>query len=461
MHWHPCRDRNHDMTQDLLKRYGGAVPRYTSYPTAPHFSDDVTEDIYRAHLATLPPDQPISLYAHIPYCDTLCWFCGCHTKITRQYKPVDTYTKILVKELELLAEAMSKPVRMSHMHWGGGSPTLLSVDDMKRLARTAIALFRPTEDFDFAVEIDPRETGSDRIAALAECGLTRASIGIQDFDPEVQKAINRMQSFEETEAAVRALRLNGVKNLNFDLMYGLPHQTLQRTLDTVDQAVSLRPSRVALFGYAHVPWMKSHQRMIPEDALPGPEERLEASQAAADRLVEAGYRQIGMDHFALPDDSMSKALDQGTLRRNFQGYTTDRADTLLGVGASSIGRLPGLFTQNESSLKTHARLVEGSHLPIAKGVKLSKSDQIRSKLIERLMCRFEVDIRQLCAEFNADPATLADAAPSIQTMAKDGLVSCEDLVLKLLPLGKPYVRQVAACFDEYFVQKHGQHSQAV
>lgn len=449
------------MKQDLLKRYGGAVPRYTSYPTAPHFSSEVTEDLYRAHLATLPPDQPISLYAHIPYCDTLCWFCGCHTKITRQYKPVRSYTDTLVKELELLAEAMPGALRMSHMHWGGGSPTLLDVTDMRKLARAAIALFRPTEDFDFAVEIDPRETGPDRIEALAECGLTRASIGIQDFDPEVQKAINRMQSFEETEAAVRSLRQWGVRNLNLDLMYGLPFQSLERTLSTVDQAVSLRPSRVALFGYAHVPWMKSHQRLIPEDALPGPEERLEASQAAAERLIAAGYRQIGLDHFALPGDSMSKAQEDGTLRRNFQGYTTDQAETLLGVGASSIGRLPTLFTQNEPSLKSHARMVEEGHLPIAKGVRLSTDDRLRAKVIERLMCDFSVDIQALCSEFESDPVSLADAAPAIQSMAADGLVTWEDMQLTVTEIGRPYVRQVAACFDKYFTQRAQKHSQAV
>jgi oxygen-independent coproporphyrinogen-3 oxidase len=451
-----------DMTQDLVQRYGGAAPRYTSYPTAPHFSSDVGEEVYRARLAALPVTEPVSLYVHVPYCDTLCWFCGCHTKITRQYGPVGKYVDLLIREMELLAEALPGPMRMSHMHWGGGSPTLLTAEDSLRLADAARALFRPAFDFEFAVEIDPRETGKDRIAALAHGGLTRASIGVQDFDPQVQRAINRMQSFEETRAVVAALRAEGVRSLNLDLMYGLPYQTLSRTLATIRKALSLRPDRVALFGYAHVPWMKTHQRMIPEEALPGPEARLEAAEAAAELLVAEGYEKIGIDHFALPGDSMAAASSEGVLRRNFQGYTTDLAHTLLPVGASAIGRLPDLFIQNEPSLKSHARAIEEGRLPAARGVRLDADDRLRADVIERLMCDFAVDLDPICAAHGADAqALLRDAEARLADMEADGILIRQGNRLRMTEVGQPFVRQVAACFDRYFTQGAARHSSTV
>lgn len=449
------------MKQDLLKRYGGAVPRYTSYPTAPHFIDALDQDDVRARLGRLPADEPISLYIHVPYCDTLCWFCGCHTKITRQYKPVGRYVDTLIAEIGLLADALPDGIRMSHMHWGGGSPTLLLPEDSLRLARAVRDAFAPTEDFDFAVEIDPRETGADRIAALASGGLTRASIGVQDFDPVVQQAINRMQSYAETEAAVTALRAHGVDSLNLDLMYGLPYQTLERTLATVEQAVSLRPDRVALFGYAHVPWMKAHQKMIPEEALPGAEARLEAAEASAELLIERGYVPIGLDHFALPGDSMAAAAADGTLRRNFQGYTTDRAETLLPVGASAIGRMPDMFIQNEPSLPSHARMVAEHRLPLKRGAKLSRDDRVRAAVIERIMCDFAVDLKAVCVSMNADMADFGDAVPHLAEMVEDGIIRWNGTKLEVTSVGRPFVRQVAACFDRYFSRGAAKHSAAV
>ena len=407
------------MTHDLISRYGGNAPRYTSYPTAPHFSADIGETPYRARLASLAP-EPISLYVHIPFCDTLCWFCGCHTKITRRYEPVLDYVDILILEMAELARAAPPNMQMSHMHWGGGSPTLLTANDTLRLARVAKNLFSPTEAFEFAVEIDPRET-----------------------------------------AAAHSLRNHGVQSLNLDLMYGLPYQTLERTLRTIEQALTLAPDRVALFGYAHVPWMKSHQRLIPEEALPGPLERREAADAAAELLISAGYRQIGIDHFALPGDSLSQASDAGMLRRNFQGYTTDQATTLLPVGASSIGRLPDMFIQNEPSLKSHARRVTEGHLPIAKGVLLSMDDQLRAAVIERLMCAFSVDLAAICTLFGADIACLSDAFPRLRAMEQDGLLTHNRSQITVTPVGKPYIRQIAACFDTYFSQGTARHSSTV
>lgn len=457
---HPVRDGT-AMTNDLLQRYGGPAPRYTSYPTAPHFSDAVDESVYRDHLSRLPEDRPVSLYIHVPYCDTLCWFCGCHTKITQRYKPVGRYVDTLIRELELLSEALGRRHPISHMHWGGGSPTLLTPEDSIKLARAATALFPINDGYEFAVEIDPRETGEDRISALAEAGLTRASIGVQDFDPVVQKAINREQGYDVTADAVNALRRHGVSSLNLDLMYGLPYQTLERTLNTIEQALTLKPDRVALFGYAHVPWMKSHQRLIPDEALPGPDARLEAAEASSDMLEAAGYTRIGIDHFALPGDSMAVAQDEGTLRRNFQGYTTDTAETLLAVGASAIGRMSDLFMQNEPSLKTYAARVEAGELPVTKGVSLNADDRLRAAVIERLMCDFQVDLGACAANTPEAETGVTLNDPALEAMEQDGLIDRDGARLIIRDAGKPYVRQVAACFDAYLGRGAARHSSTV
>ncbi len=446
------------MKQDLIARYGGAAPRYTSYPTAPHFRDDIGATDYRQALSRLPAADPVSLYLHIPYCDTLCWFCGCHTKITRQYRPVGAYVDTLIREMVLIADAAPQGLRMSQMHWGGGSPTLLRDEDILRLARAAVALFRPVAGFEFAVEIDPRDTGIGRIAALAKAGLTRASIGVQDFDPQVQRAINRVQSFAETACVVDKLRERGVQNLNLDLMYGLPYQTKARTLATVQRALDLDPDRIALFGYAHVPWMKPHQRLIPEDALPGPGERLDAFDAASELLVRAGYRKIGIDHFAKPTDSMAKAHAAGRLRRNFQGYTTDTANSLIGAGASAISRLPDLYLQNAVPIHRYSDTVQQGELPIARGVCLTDEDRLRSAIIERIMCDFSVDLSALCESQGAAISDIADSLVRLERMASDGILTLEAKKLSIQPLGIPFTRQIAACFDTYYRNNNRKYS---
>ncbi len=446
------------MKQDLIARYGGAAPRYTSYPTAPHFRDDIGATDYRQALSRLPAADPVSLYLHIPYCDTLCWFCGCHTKITRQYRPVGAYVDTLIREMVLIADAAPQGLRMSQMHWGGGSPTLLRDEDILRLARAAVALFRPVAGFEFAVEIDPRDTGIGRIAALAKAGLTRASIGVQDFDPQVQRAINRVQSFAETACVVDKLRERGVQNLNLDLMYGLPYQTKARTLATVQRALDLDPDRIALFGYAHVPWMKPHQRLIPEDALPGPGERLDAFDAASELLVRAGYRKIGIDHFAKPTDSMAKAHAAGRLRRNFQGYTTDTANSLIGAGASAISRLPDLYLQNAVPIHRYSDTVQQGELPIARGVCMTDEDRLRSAIIERIMCDFSVDLSALCESQGAAISDIADSLVRLERMASDGILTLEAKKLSIQPLGIPFTRQIAACFDTYYRNNNRKYS---
>jgi oxygen-independent coproporphyrinogen III oxidase len=328
------------MTVNLAERYDMRVPRYTSYPTAPHFTEAVGSDRYVEWLGELKPGQDVSLYFHIPFCDTLCWFCGCHTKIVRNYKPVTEYIKVISKEISLISSRVSGRVKASHIHWGGGSPTILTGDDWRQIMDWIGKHFDIASDAEIAVEMDPRDTTEEYVKALAGAGVNRASIGVQDFDPEVQKAVNRIQSFETTERVVGWLRDHGITGLNMDLMYGLPHQTTERVVSTVDQAVTLAPQRIALFGYAHVPWMKAHQKLIDADTLPDTAARWDQAQAAANRLVEAGYEAIGLDHFARSDDSLAKARRDGRLHRNFQGYTVDEAPVLLGFGASAIGSLP-------------------------------------------------------------------------------------------------------------------------
>ena len=338
------------MEADLARKFDLRVPRYTSYPTAPHFAGTVDGTVYRRWLSELSPDQELSLYFHIPYCDTLCWFCGCYTKIVRRYEPVARYLDMLLDEINLVADTLGKRFRARHLHWGGGSPTLIKAADWQRLIERIYARFDVGSDSEIAVEMDPRDTTEDYIDALAWAGVNRASIGVQDFHPEVQKAINRIQPFELTERVVGWLRDQGIAGINMDLMYDLPYQTTERVVETVDLAARLEPDRVALFGYAHVPWMKSHQKLIADDTLPDFGERWRQSEAAADRLVELGYARIGFDHFARPQDDLAVAHAEGRLHRNFQGYTTDTAPVLLGFGASAIGSLPQGYVQNTQPL---------------------------------------------------------------------------------------------------------------
>ena len=321
------------MSNRLLAKYDQRVPRYTSYPTAPQFHAGVDAGTYRAWLSGLDRALPLSIYLHIPFCDSLCWFCGCHTKVVRRYDPVAAYFDLLLREIDLVAELLGPGRRVCHIHLGGGTPTILEPADMARLFDRLRSRFDVEPKADIAVENDPREFNPDLVRVMAEAGVTRASLGLQDINLQVQRAVNRVQSLDETRRVADALREAGVSSINIDLMYGLPYQTLGRALRTVDAALELKPERICLFGYAHVPWMKKHQRLIDEAALPDAEERFAQYLGAAKHLQRAGYDWIGLDHFALPGDALSRAARDGTLHRNFQGYTIDEASVLLGFGA--------------------------------------------------------------------------------------------------------------------------------
>ena len=449
------------MEPQLLRRYGGPVPRYTSYPTAPHFHPGVTAETYLSWLGGLAPEAGLSLYLHVPFCRQMCWYCGCHTKVVRRYQPVADYAETLLAEARLVAAALPRGPRVVQLHWGGGTPTILSGDDLRRLTEGLRRAFRFDAAAETAVEVDPRNLDAAKAEALADIGVTRASLGVQDFNPAVQKAINRIQPYDVTARAVARLRSAGIQAINFDLMYGLPKQWGADLLRSVDLAAGLAPDRISLFGYAHVPWMKSHQRLIAESDLPDGTARWAQSEAAAARLQSHGYLRIGLDHFVRPEDPLARAAAEGRLRRNFQGYTDDPADALIGLGASAIGSLPQGYVQNAVPLKDYREAVHSGCPAVVRGCRLSDDDRLRRAVIENLMCRLQVDLPRICARHGADPAVFDAELSALQDMAADGLVELEGGSVRVTEAGRPLVRSAAAVFDGYLKTGTGRHSRAV
>jgi oxygen-independent coproporphyrinogen-3 oxidase len=450
------------MTPDLIARYDRRVPRYTSYPTAPQLHPGIGAVEYGRWLEALPADATLSLYVHIPFCDTLCWFCGCHTKIVRRYEPVAGYLGALADEIGLVAGRLAGSRVVTHVHFGGGSPTLLEPDDLRRLGEALRGSFAIRPDAEFAVEIDPRGLDQARVEALAAMGVNRASLGVQDINPEVQEAVNRIQPFETTARVVAWLRQAGIEAINVDLMYGLPKQTLAGVRKTVDAALELGPDRLALFGYAHVPWMKRHQRLIDEALLPDPTTRWAQFAAAADRLREAGYRPIGLDHFAKPDDPLTVAQGEGRLRRNFQGYTTDAATALVGFGASAIGALPEGFVQNAVPIHAWRDAVLDQRLPVVRGVRIDDDDRLRRDVIERLMCDLAVDLDTVAAPYGRSGDDFQTELDSLRPLVADGIAEIEGHRVRVPEGARPLVRIAAAAFDTYLpTNTTARHARAV
>jgi oxygen-independent coproporphyrinogen-3 oxidase len=431
-----------------------AAPRYTSYPTAPHFSSAVGPQTYAGWLAELPADATLSLYLHVPFCAELCHYCGCHTKIVRRREPVEAYAKILAREIGLLGEQIGTQ-QVHGIHWGGGTPSILGPELLVGLTHQLAGTFNCARVSEHAIELDPRQVDGPLVQALAKIGVTRASLGVQEFARRVQEAIGRIQPFDQVAAAVALLRKAGIANLNFDLMYGLPHQTAEDLERTILLAHSLAPDRIALFGYAHVPWFKTHQRLIDPSALAGASERLALAEGARKALVALGYVQIGLDHFARPEDSLAQAGETGTLRRNFQGYTTDNADALLGLGASAIGRLPQGFVQNSPDFGGYARASENGQFATAKGITFSDDDRLRGDIIERLMCDFAADASGL------SPGEFKAAVGALKPIAAEGIAEIDGCHITVTDAGRPFVRLVAAAFDAYLANGKGRHSVAV
>lgn len=437
------------------------VPRYTSYPTAPHFHAGVESAVFRSWLENLPQEAALSLYVHVPFCDTLCWFCGCHTRVVNRYRPVEDYLAWLSREIDTVASAIGTRRRVTHIHWGGGSPTMLVPDDIVALAGQLRARFDVAADCEFAVEIDPRGLQDETIAALARAGVNRASIGVQDCDDRVQRAINRIQPFSETRSVVERLRAASIGAINLDVMYGLPYQTVQLVERTIEATLSLSPERYAVFGYAHVPSFKKHQELIPEESLPDSDERLAQSEAASAKLRDAGYLPIGLDHFARPDDTLAQAYRAGNLKRNFQGYTTDAAPALIGFGASAISALPQGYAQNASDVPTYRRMLAAGELPTVRGIALSNEDRARRAVIEQLMCSLEVDAGAIARQHGFAPTLFTQEIAELEPYAESGILAIEGDRIRIAPENRTFVRVVSAVFDTYLRGGSARHSLAV
>lgn len=451
------------MTQESqLTRLGlfdARVPRYTSYPTAPHFGGGVTPATFSDWVEAIPAGSQISLYLHVPFCRRLCWFCACRTQGTSSDEPVIAYVKTLKAEIALLKQHLPAGVTLARLHWGGGTPTLLHPDQMRDLAATVFEAMPMAEGGEFSVEIDPNEVDEARLDALAASGLNRASIGVQDFDPEIQRTIGREQPYELTRRVSEMIRDRGVRSLNADILYGLPHQTRPRIADSVQKLLTLSPDRVALYGYAHVPWMSRRQQMIPSDAMPTPEERLRLFETARELFVWDGYQEIGIDHFARPDDSMAVAQRTGHLRRNFQGYTADTAPILIGLGASSISRFPQGYAQNVSGTSDYTKSVRAGSFPTHRGHIFAGEDTLRARIIEALMCDFHASRAEMLRDYAVSPEKL-DAMFARAAETFGNMVRLDDTGLTILPDGKPLTRMVARVFDAYD-QTKAQHSAAI
>lgn len=446
---------------ELVDRYDGRAPRYTSYPTAMQFTSAVDTATYRHWLASLSPREPVSIYVHVPFCGRLCWYCGCNTRAVTRHGPIGDYVDCLLDELHALADALPARLPVRAIHLGGGTPNMLWPTELATLFGALRTAFAVADDAEIAAELDPATLTADWVRAAARQGLDRASLGVQILDPQVQAAVNRHETFEQVRGAVRWLRDAGVTSINLDLMYGLPHQTVANTLATLEAVLTLNPDRIALFGYAHVPWMKTHQKLIPEAALPDGFARLAQAEAAAERLLQAGYVRIGLDHFARPDDALAEALTRGAVHRNFQGYTTDDAPTLLGLGASAIGRLPQGYVQNASQEVAWREAVANQGLAVARGVALSADDRFRGEIIERLMCDLEVDLAAVCARHQRALTELDAAVVSLAPILGDGLAALEGARLKVIGDGRVIVRTICAAFDRYFDAGAGRHARAL
>ena len=440
----------------LLHHATQRTPRYTSYPTAPHFHEGVDAAMLTGWLQALDPVRPVSLYVHVPYCRSLCWYCGCNTRATTRAEPVAAYLERLLAELDLLTARLPGRMQVSHFAMGGGTPAILSPDQITRLMDAVRARFEFLPGTELSIEIDPRHFTRADADGLARNGFTRASTGVQSFDPAVQAAINRIQPWELAAIAFDRLREAGVNAINIDLLYGLPRQSVASARASAEAAADLMPDRLAVFGYAHVPHMMTHQRLIRDEDLPDARGRLDQADAMESALLAAGYQTIGIDHYARPEDAMALALAAGTLKRNFQGYTTDPSDTLLGLGASAISALPQGYVQAHSDVRAWGQSVEDGRLPARRGVALTPQDRMRRAVIEQLMTYFE-----------ADPAAIAAAhglpAPqaNLSALEQAGIVMREGARIRIAPGYRPLARLAAAAFDAYLSEGAARHSVSV
>lgn len=448
---------------NLLKKYDKAGPRYTSYPTAPYFHDGIDEKVFLTHVHrdnALIANKDLSLYFHIPFCDTLCYFCGCNMMVTRNQSKIEQYIDYLEKEIILLKRHIDSDRKVKQLHWGGGTPTHLSPAQIRRLGNVIHKYFDFHADAEIGVEIDPRELTRDHMLALSEAGFNRCSMGIQDFDPKVQKSVNRIQPESITRDAVGWARELGFTSINLDLMYGLPYQNLKTYGVTIDTVLTMQPDRLAVFNYAHLPNMIKHQQLIKEEWLPSGDQKLELLKLSIEKLNDAGYVYIGMDHFAKPDDELTLAMQNGTLYRNFQGYSTHAGINLFAIGITGIGMLSDIYVQNYKKLDDYYVALDGGKLPVMRGVTLNEDDQLRREVITELMCNFRLAKSKFELKYKIDfDVYFHQAMTNLKSLEEDGLILLYKDELKVTDIGRLLIRNIVMNFDFYLMQKQGEKPQ--
>lgn len=444
-----------DLKKSLLK-HDRMVPRYTSYPTVPHFKTQVDQGWFVDKLRAIPDGEDVSLYVHIPFCPKLCWFCGCNTRITNHYDAVRDYTDCLLKEMGMVAHILEhKNLKVSHLHFGGGSPTILNPDDFSEIITTLKGNFFFREDAEIAIEIDPRNSDKEKIKTYKKYGVNRVSLGVQDFNPKVMDAINRPQSFELVKSVVADFRNEGIQDINMDLMYGLPHQDIKTMQECARLAISLNPDRISLFGYAHVPWLKKHMRLIDENSLPLSSQRYDLFEACALILEDDGYIPIGIDHFARKKDSLCEALASGRINRNFQGYTNDCSKYMIAFGASAISQLDNMYSQNVIHLPQYRDRLNAGLFPVEKNCILDKADELIANIIKDLMCHLSVNPKTVASKRGLQDYDFSEAYNRLSTLEQDGLVLIEPdgTVHAIL---RQAARLACACFDTYLTPTSSQ-----
>ncbi len=438
--------------KELVEKYSQAGPRYTSYPTAPVWTGDMGPDAYRAHLKSgfLGDNKTLALYAHIPFCESLCYYCGCNIQITHDHSRSSSYVESLLIELRTVAELIGGRRTLTQISWGGGTPTFLTLDEIRKLQEGTTALFDIAADADVSIEIDPRVTSEAQLELLRALGFTRVSLGVQDFDEKVQKAVNRVQPADMTLRMLDKCRSLGFKETNFDLIYGLPYQTLGTFEKTVDAVVAMQPSRIALYNYARLPNMVKHQAILEDKPFADASERIDTFAMAYEKLTAAGYGAIGMDHFSHKTDSLYQALGEGTLYRNFMGYVVRKGTDLVGIGASAIGELGNSYFQNLRGAKEYEERVRGTGLSAFRGHRLSSDDERRKWIIQTLMCRFRLDYAEYQARFGESfPQTFADELGRLGAFVADGLLVVSSANLVVSEKGRLFIRNLAMIFDAY------------
>jgi len=438
---------------ELIIRYGGRGPRYTSYPTALQFGDQLTADDYLQNaLASNATDVPLSLYVHIPFCHALCYYCGCNKIVTNNQARVRQYLKNLYREIDMQAELFERKRKVEQLHFGGGTPTYLDarqLGDLMQKLRSAFN-FDESDQHEFSIEVDPRTVDSEAIRRLTEQGFNRLSLGVQDFEPVVQEAVNRIQTPAEVQTLVNESRLSGFKSISFDLIYGLPHQSVVSFDQTLNLVTEMRPDRIAVYNYAHLPQRFKGQRMIRAEDIPTPETKLEILHSTIDILGAAGYIYIGMDHFALPDDDLVKARQEGSLQRNFQGYSTHRNCDLIGLGVSSISSIGNVYSQNSVTTMEYEALLERGQLPVRKGIAVDADDLLRAEVIQALMCYDSLDFDAFGAKQDIDfQHYFADEIERLTPLEKDGLVVVDENCIRITAKGRLLLRSIAMVFDRY------------